>query len=68
MKNLRSKRNLLVPIGFFTIFIITGSFKLFRAVTAHNTLLIVMSVIGIAFSIIGLLLILSYLRREVKTV
>ncbi|MCR8557443.1 hypothetical protein KXD93_07315 [Mucilaginibacter sp. BJC16-A38] len=68
MKNLRSKRSLLAPIGFFTIFIITGSFKLFRAITAHNTLLIVMSVVGITFSIIGLSLIISYLRREVKTV
>jgi cytochrome c biogenesis protein CcdA len=68
MKNLRSKRSLLVPVGFFTVFIITGSFKLFRAVTAHNTLLIVMSAVGIALSIIGLLLIVPYLRREVKTV
>lgn len=68
MEKAKSKRTLLVPVGFFSIFIIMGAIKLYKGIIEHDTLHIAMSIAGIVLSIIGIMLIAPYFKKGIKTV
>ncbi|ASU32625.1 hypothetical protein [Mucilaginibacter xinganensis] len=63
MQTLKNKRNLLVPVGFFSIFIIEGIIKLYKGIVEHDALHIVMSAIGTMVSLFGIIMIASYFRK-----
>lgn len=64
MEKVKSKRSLLVPVWFFSVFIIMGTIKLCKSIAEHDTLHIVMPAIGIGLSLIGIIMIAPYFRKE----
>jgi lipid-A-disaccharide synthase-like uncharacterized protein len=67
MEKVKSKRSLMIPVSFFSVFIIMGTIKLCKSIAEHDTLHVVMSVVGIALSLIGIIMITPYFRKETKT-
>jgi len=57
MQTLKNKRSLLVPVGLFLIFIVTGLVKFYTGLINHDSLHMVMSAIGVALSGIGIIVI-----------
>jgi len=57
MQTPKNKSSLLVPIGFFLIFMIMGLLRLYTGIINHDSLHIVISAIGVALSVIGIIVI-----------
>jgi len=54
---------LLVPVAFFLIFIIEGSYHIYNAAAKHDTLKIVTNAIGMAISLAGIIMMVRNIRR-----
>jgi putative Mn2+ efflux pump MntP len=66
LEKVKSKRSLLVPVWFFSVFIIMGTIKLCKGIVEHDKLHIVMSAAGITLSLIGIIMIAPFFRKEEK--
>ena len=64
MQTLKNKRSLLVPVGFFLIFIVTGLVKLYTGLINHDNLHIAMPAIGVALSGIGIIVIAGAAKAD----
>ena len=64
MQTPKNRRSLLVPVGFFLIFIVTGLVKLYTGIINHDNLRIAMSAIGVALSVIGIIVIAGAAKAD----